>query len=136
MSGHKADNGKPKISLIPSVAIKETAKAFTFGADKYGQHNYRKGIAYTRLIDAAMRHILAFADGENNDPESGNSHLGHASANLAMLMDMFERRKDLDDRWSKENNTNKPVVLPNVKDLSQTISFSDEDDGTNNAAGS
>jgi len=104
-SGTKHDTGKPRISLIPSDALNETAKAFGFGASKYGDHNFRSGIAISRLLDAAYRHITAFKEGEDLDPESGNTHLGHALASLSMATFMYFRRPDFDDRWKlKEEN--------------------------------
>lgn len=84
--GIKHDSGKPPISLIPRQAIEGEAQVMAFGAGKYGKNNWRHGIAYSRLIDAAMRHILAIADGEDNDPETGLPHAAHARCCLAMLM--------------------------------------------------
>jgi hypothetical protein len=43
----------------------------THGASKYGVNNWRLGIAYTRLIAAMMRHIVAFASCEDVDPMGG-----------------------------------------------------------------
>lgn len=97
--GKKFDNNKPQISLIPTDALNEMAKAFSYGAKKYGPHNYRDGIQMSRLLDAAYRHIGAFKEGENLDPESGYTHLGHALASLAMATFMYYHRRDLDDRW-------------------------------------
>jgi hypothetical protein len=99
----KNDQNKPPISLIPSNAIEEEAKAFGFGANKYGKHNYRNGLEYTRLIDASMRHILAFSDGEDLDPESGLNHLAHARACLGMLLFNTKYKPEMDDRWVKSN---------------------------------
>lgn len=104
MAGTKLDDGKARISLIPREALLEEAKALGFGANKYGVYNFRKGIAYSRLIDAALRHILALADGEDIDKESGCNHAGNARANLGMLLYMMEHHKELDDRWTKDDN--------------------------------
>jgi hypothetical protein len=101
--GKKFDNGKPRISLIPREAIEGMAKSLTFGALKYNSHNFKSGISYSRLTDAAMRHIIAWVDGENLDPESGLSHLDHALASLAMLKFMEQNRPEMDDRYKKEN---------------------------------
>lgn len=103
MSGIKYDAGKPAISLIPSEAVEETAIALTYGANKYGRHNYKKGMKHSRLYDAAMRHLLAYNKGEDIDAESGNSHLAHAAASIAMLIYMTKNRPDLDDRVDNEN---------------------------------
>lgn len=99
--GIKQDFGKPKISLIPSEAIIEMAKAFTYGASKYSEHNFKSGIKYSRLLDAAMRHLLAFNSGEDTDFESKNNHLGHALASIAMLTYMTYNKKDMDDRYKQ-----------------------------------
>lgn len=83
--GTKHDTGKIRIELIPPTAIEEMGKAFTFGASKYEDHNWSKGFNWDRLIGAALRHLLAFNRGEDKDPESGESHIAHALACLAML---------------------------------------------------
>ncbi len=103
MSGTKHDNGKPKLSIIPTDALWGMAKALTYGANKYSLHNFRNGIDYTRLADAAMRHLTVWMEGEELDKESGNSHLDHAMASLAMLKFMSVHRKEFDDRWKPES---------------------------------
>ena len=97
--GVKLDSSKPKISLIPSEAINEMAIAFTYGANKYAADNFKGGIAYRRLLDAAFRHLLAISNGEDVDSESGNSHVGHAMASLAMLCYMMKNKPQFDDRY-------------------------------------
>jgi hypothetical protein len=99
MSGTKNDQGKPRISLIPKEALWGMAQALTHGAEKYGTYNFKLGISYTRLADAASRHLSAFIDGEDIDADSGNNHLFHALASLAMLTYMHAKRPDMDDRF-------------------------------------
>jgi hypothetical protein len=101
--GIKHDSEKPKLSLIPRAALEEEARVFEFGANKYGRDNYKKGMAYSRLIDAALRHIIAFSDGENLDAESSLSHLGHARCCLAMLLYYINNNVGKDDRYVKES---------------------------------
>ena len=100
-TGNKLDSGKPKISLIPSEAITEMAIAFTYGASKYEADNFKNGIKFRRLIDAAFRHLLAISNGEDVDSESLNSHVGHCMASLAMLTYMMHNKPELDDRFNK-----------------------------------
>lgn len=97
--GKKFDDDKPAMGLIPPHAEIELAKAFGYGAKKYGQWNFLGGIQYTRLVGAVRRHINAFMLGEDIDPESGNHHLGHALAGLAMLIEMQQVHPELDDRF-------------------------------------
>lgn len=101
VTGLKYDDNKPKISLIPREALLEMATALTYGAKKYSADNFKAGIKYRRLLDAALRHILAVADGEDTD-ESGNSHLSHALASLAMLAYMMKNKPEFDDRYRKD----------------------------------
>ena len=100
--GTKNDTGKPRISLIPREALEGMARALTFGAKKYSADNFKNGLAYRRLLDASMRHIIAWADGENLDPESRLSHLDHALASLAMLKFMEQNRPEMDDRYKRD----------------------------------
>lgn len=97
----KFDTGKADLSLIPLVAMIEEAKGFMLGEKKYGRYNYCKGLEVSRLIGAAMRHILAYQQGENLDPESGASHLGHARCCLAMLLECERLGTLKDDRYNK-----------------------------------
>ena len=107
--GNKFDQGKVKQSLIPVEAIEGTARALGYGEGKYGTHNFRNGIQYTRLTDATSRHVNAFIKNIDLDDESGLHHIDHALANLAMLKFMIENRPEMDDRWKDQKDTN-PVV--------------------------
>lgn len=101
MSGSKHDKDKAPITMIPSEAIEEMAHAFNYGAKKYTRNNFKSGIEYTRLLDAAFRHMLAFNNNEDTDPESSRSHISHALASLAMLMYMIKNKPEMDDRYKK-----------------------------------
>lgn len=99
MTAIKHDQGKPRMSLVPQRSLVEVAKVMTFGADKYGDYNCLGGLRYTRLADAAQRHLNAWLCREDYDRESGVNHLAHAAANLLMLLEHQQRNmKDLDDR--------------------------------------
>ena len=101
-TGQKFDTDKPRMDLVPAEGLEEVAKAFTFGAVKYGDHNWRGGIKWTRLGAASLRHIYAWLRGEDYDSESGLHHLSHAICCLLMLVSyekMGARVKELDDRW-------------------------------------
>jgi Domain of unknown function (DUF5664) len=104
-TGVKLDSNKPDLSLIPTDAIWGTAAALSYGANKYARHNFRKGIAYSRLVAAAMRHLTAWNEGEELDSESGLSHLDHAMATLAMLKFMSVNKTEMDDRFKVEKKS-------------------------------
>lgn len=102
MEGKKYDLGKPDLSLLPKEFLEATAQAFMHGEKKYGRYNYLNGMEWHRLVAAALRHITAFNEGEDFDAESGYSHLGHASACLAMLL-TFQNRGLGKDTRNKQN---------------------------------
>jgi hypothetical protein len=99
--GTKFDGNKPRLSLIPREALWGMGAALGYGEKKYGTHNFKQGISYSRLADAALRHITQYMDGEDIDAESGNNHLYHALASLAMLVYMQEHKKEMDDRHKR-----------------------------------
>ena len=79
--------------------MNQTAAVLAFGAEKYAEHNWRKGFVWSRPLSAAMRHITAFNAGEDKDPESGLSHLAHAACCIMFLLEFEKTRKELDDRY-------------------------------------
>ncbi len=105
--GRKYDQGKPMVSLIPSKPLLEVASVLTFGAGKYDAHNWRAGMKYSRLLDASLRHILAFKEGENFDPESKQNHLAHAICGLMFVLE-YQLQKptyyQFDDRYISSEN--------------------------------
>lgn len=97
--GKKFDAGKPRMELLSSAAITDLAKVLTFGAQKYDAHNWRKGMSWSRLIGAALRHLTAFNNGEDNDPETGLPHTAHAMCCLMFLTEYARTQCGTDDRW-------------------------------------
>lgn len=97
--GKKFDIGKPPISLIPSEVIIGMAEVLDLGRQKYGELNWKNGLEYRRLLDAAYRHLLAFQSGIDLDEESGKSHLLHSMVNLAFLYYFTNHKTELDNRW-------------------------------------
>jgi hypothetical protein len=95
----KHDGGKPPVSLIPGLPLIEIAKVLAFGAKKYDRHNWRGGMKWSRLLDAAMRHLMAFNEGEDNDPETGYSHLAHAGCCILFLLQYVLVGSGEDDRY-------------------------------------
>jgi hypothetical protein len=92
---------KPPIALIPMTALVEEACTFRLGAKKYGPANWReKAVPASVYVNAALRHILSWYDGQDLDPESGASHLAHARACMAILIDAASCDKLIDDRPS------------------------------------
>lgn len=100
--GTKHDGDKLRMELLPIYSLEEIAKVCTYGAKKYDAWNWKKGISYSRLLGATMRHLLSWARGIDKDPETGLSHLSHAGCNILFLLWMEKYRVDLDDRSKDE----------------------------------
>ena len=109
-AGKKHDSEKPRMDLISSKAMVELAKVLTFGAKKYASHNWRHGIAYSRIIAAIMRHVTAYNDGETLDPETGLSHIAHALCECMFLLEFEQTHPEMDDRY-KEVKAKVAVLL-------------------------
>jgi hypothetical protein len=90
---------KPPLHLIPAPALVILSKVMELGAKKYQPYNWRKQrVAYHVYVSAALRHIHSAYDGEDIDPESGQPHLAHAMACLAILLDAGATDNLEDDR--------------------------------------
>ena len=91
---HKADAGKPPVSLVPTGIIWEIAKVRDYGVNiKYpdtGRDGWRT-IGKERIRDAMLRHCLRYIeDPEGLDEESGLPHLSHLACNVAFLIELEE----------------------------------------------
>ena len=93
MSGAvKHDHGKLRLDLITPEMTRGLGEVLTFGAGKYADRNWEKGLDSGRLLAACQRHLLAHQEGEVTDPESCLSHQAHAMCNLGMLLTLEQRR--------------------------------------------
>lgn len=94
----KQDGGKPRMDLIAPEMLTATANVLAFGAAKYDERNWEKGMSWGRCFGAMMRHMWAWWGGEKADAETGYSHLHHAAACLMFLIAYEERQIGTDDR--------------------------------------
>ena len=101
-SGTKYDEGKPDLSLLPYSALSEIAKAMMVGEKKYCRYNYLAKLEAGRLIAACARHLFKWYQGEDVDPETDVNHLGHAGANIIMLLNLLATGNLVDDRYKPE----------------------------------
>lgn len=92
------DDGKPRIDLIDPDFIVGLGDILYYGANKYGDRNWQKGIAASRLYGSVQRHLNYFWGGEEVDDESGREHLLHAACNIMMLYWMLNHKAEYDDR--------------------------------------
>jgi hypothetical protein len=79
---------KPSYSAVPVPVLYELGAALTEGARKYGGYNWRvAGVRASVYLDATRRHLDAWWEGQDIDPDSGLSHITKAIASLTVLRD-------------------------------------------------
>ena len=79
---------KPPLHLIPPAAEILESVVMGLGARSTAHSNWRStNVKASVYIAAARRHLLQWFDGQDDDPESGVSHLAHARACLGILLD-------------------------------------------------
>lgn len=96
--GLRSNEGKLPVELVPVSAIRAMARGLGYGARKYAARNWERGMKWSIVYACAMRHLLAWKDGEECDPESGLPHLDHAITNLAFLIEYAKTYPRGDDR--------------------------------------
>ena len=93
----RADH-KNRLDLLPFDALEAVGEVYTFGAGKYDDRNWEKGLTWGRVLGAIMRHLFAWARGEDYDQESGLLHTTHATWGCLTLVAYQLRKVGEDDR--------------------------------------
>lgn len=104
----RSDFGKRRLELISPLAMEGLADVLTFGAKKYADHNWRKGMDWSRCIGSLKRHLSEFEKGIDIDPESGLRHIDHIACNAMFLSEYSLTHKNLDDRYKLNNKGDTP----------------------------
>ena len=92
-------NGKIPMHLWPSTATAMGSLALLYGARLYGRSNWREaGVRASVYVSACQRHLAAWFENEDSDPDSQIPHLAHALACLAIIIDAQAAGKLTDDR--------------------------------------
>ena len=102
--GVKHDDDKLPMHLLPPELLRGTAAVLDFGARKYSARNWELGMAWHRPYAALLRHMLAWWEGEELDPETGLPHTWHAACCIAFLMAYQARGIGTDDRPKGESH--------------------------------
>ena len=127
------NKGKPQLSYLldTPLANNELAKVFEEGAKKYERDNWKLGLENDKLMDSALRHLQAYAGGEEVDTETGCHHLAHVDWNVKVLLEQVlaskaepQRRKlcsDLDtseiEKYVMKRTPNMEFVVAPPEDV-------------------
>ncbi|WP_120010213.1 dATP/dGTP diphosphohydrolase domain-containing protein [Teichococcus vastitatis] len=104
LQGKRFNAGKPRIDLVAPSILTAIGEVAAFGASKYGDRNWEKGMEFGKVYASLMRHLIAWWQGEEKDAESGLSHLCHIAWNVQAPVEYDRRVKngtlpaEVDDR--------------------------------------
>lgn len=96
--GVRHNKGKIRYDLEPPFAQQEYIKVLTKGAEKYAERNWEKGLSWMQVYSSLRRHLEAFKQGEDLDPESGLHHMAHVMCNAAFILEYYKIYPQGDDR--------------------------------------
>src|SRR5437773_5945784 len=89
--GLRFNEGKLRWSLVNYKALEPMIRVLMYGAEKYDDHNWEKGLDKKEILECLQRHLAALMDGETHDEESKLHHIGHIMCN-AMFYSYFENK--------------------------------------------
>lgn len=90
---------KGRFDLIPFTALSRVAKHFENSTAKYPERNWEKGMPIHICMDSAIRHLLKYVDGQDEE-----DHLAAAAWNIFCAMHMEERMPEMQDIPSRIKN--------------------------------
>lgn len=99
--GLRFNEGKPRWSLVDFKDLEGMVNVLEFGANKYSDHNWRKGLMTTGIVDSLMRHIASYLEGQDIDEESGLRHIDHMMCNVMFLSRMDRLMPEFDTRYKE-----------------------------------
>ncbi len=109
LKGLRHNTGKPRMDLVAPELMRAAARVagHPMVLAKYSERNWELGMPYGKVYASLMRHLAAWWEGEDNDRETGLSHLDHIAWNSMALSEYFRRRQEgslppeIDDRPHK-----------------------------------
>lgn len=93
--------GVPYMKQLPLEGLAAGAAALEYGAQKYSDRNWEKGLPWQQMIDSLKRHIDDFERGrdyDNGSDGSGMHHVCMIMAGALMLSSSVIRGIGTDDR--------------------------------------
>lgn len=94
---------KPPLSYFPLVAILAGLEALYDGRLKYGPYNWRdEPVEAMTYVDAALRHLELYANGEDVTRDTAVKNLGAVIACCAILLDAEAEGSLIDNRRISE----------------------------------
>lgn len=113
---------KPAIGLFPMSAQLRAWEALQDGANKYGPFNWRERPVEARTyIEAALRHLRLYENGEEYTRDTGVHNLGAVMACMAILVDAELHGTLIDNRVKSPKTCDllheEEKMMENLKEL-------------------
>lgn len=93
--GIRFNKNKLRWGLVHYKSLEPLVRVLMFGADKYDDDNWKKGMKKKEILESLQRHLAELIDGQTHDEESKMHHIGHILAN-AMFYSYFDLPENKD----------------------------------------
>ena len=94
-----------RFDLISPFALGRLAETYAEGAMKYDDHNWRKGMPFSSLLNHLLYHINLYSQGDRSE-----DHLAHAAWGLFAMMEFEVTDPAQNDLYF--NDTEAPAEVP------------------------
>jgi len=97
-TGGEKGSKMERFDLVPAEPMRQIARHYGVGAEKYSERNWERGYDWSLSIAALERHLNAWKAGEDIDEETGSNHLTAVAFHVLALLQFTEEHPELDDR--------------------------------------
>ena len=124
--GLRYDEGKPRMELLPSVALEDIASVLTEGAKKYADNNWMRGMKWSKVLGCAQRHLSKLQRGLDFDiGETECFHAAQVAINMMFLLQYYRTCPNLDDRGKlltdEEKEANDKLLQERIQKMTLEI---------------
>ena len=103
-SGAQRDNwiGKGRFDLMSAQGLLRLARWYELGSEKYAPRNWEKGMNVSRYVDAAMRHLIKYMCGCDDE-----DHLSAVAWNVFAIMYHEVEKPEMQDLPGRKDRRTK-----------------------------
>ena len=94
-----------RYDLISPFGLARLAQTYAGGAMKYSDHNWRKGMPFSSLMNHVLNHLTLY-----QQDEGGEDHLAHAAWGLFAMMEFEETDPEQNDLYFHADNEGLPLM--------------------------
>ena len=106
--------GKGDMVSIPAESLLRLSRHYEAGAKKYERFNFRKGMPVSVFIDSALRHIMKYECGYDDE-----DHLSAAAFNILGAMLMENTKPEMQDLPLREGRNTFEYFQQSVKEAEE-----------------